>query len=309
MQKQVTLLSSLVAAIAALLTLLTETRDFFSSFEHASEVFSCSSLWDYVSYKAMYIAAKEPNVYNSPHVAPACRDLSSSPYALGSEMAERFGPRAAPLIVQISALTRNDGERDYAPRISENMRRPLLITTLLALSLLAACGGGASGGTTGGGNPPQTPGFSVGVEPMNLSVVIGSSNSVTVSVNGENGFSSEVTVQITGMPAGVSASPLSLSLAPGTPQAVTFSAVASAATFSGPVTFTGTSGWGTHTSQITLSVSGDTLTANTPPSRTRYVRTDATTEYFTSLNSHWIVYNPNASQFYVSDPQSNHVFG
>jgi hypothetical protein len=41
--------------------------------------------------------------------------------------------------------------------------------------------------------------------------------------------------------------------------------------------------------------------------RTKYVRTDATTEYFQWINSHWIIYNPVTNYFYVTDPSSNHV--
>lgn len=41
--------------------------------------------------------------------------------------------------------------------------------------------------------------------------------------------------------------------------------------------------------------------------RTRYIRTDATTEYFQLLNDHWILYNPITDYFYVADPSSNHV--
>ncbi len=44
-------------------------------------------------------------------------------------------------------------------------------------------------------------------------------------------------------------------------------------------------------------------------SRTKYVRTDATTEYFTyGINLHWVIYNPRVNCFFVSDPSSNHVF-
>jgi hypothetical protein len=41
--------------------------------------------------------------------------------------------------------------------------------------------------------------------------------------------------------------------------------------------------------------------------RTKYVRTDATTEYFRWINAHWIVYNPPTNHFFVTDPLSNHV--
>lgn len=58
---------------------------------------------------------------------------------------------------------------------------------------------------------------------------------------------------------------------------------------------------------MAISVATDTVSANTPPSRTRYARTDATTEYIYALPSNWMIYNPNTSQFFVSDPQSNHI--
>src|SRR3954462_9193143 len=42
--------------------------------------------------------------------------------------------------------------------------------------------------------------------------------------------------------------------------------------------------------------------------RMKYVRTDATTEYFQFDNPHWIIYNPITKYFYVTDPWSNHLF-
>src|SRR5581483_10463216 len=41
--------------------------------------------------------------------------------------------------------------------------------------------------------------------------------------------------------------------------------------------------------------------------RTKYVRTDATTEFYQWINLHWIIYNPITNYFYVADPDSNHV--
>jgi hypothetical protein len=42
--------------------------------------------------------------------------------------------------------------------------------------------------------------------------------------------------------------------------------------------------------------------------RTKYVRTDASVEYYQWINAHWIIYNPITNFFYVTDPGSNHVF-
>lgn len=41
--------------------------------------------------------------------------------------------------------------------------------------------------------------------------------------------------------------------------------------------------------------------------RTKYVRTDATTEYFGWINSHWALYHAATGHFFVTDPSSNHV--
>jgi hypothetical protein len=41
--------------------------------------------------------------------------------------------------------------------------------------------------------------------------------------------------------------------------------------------------------------------------RTKYVRTDATTEYYQWINSHWILYSPITNYFYAADPGSNRV--
>ena len=42
-------------------------------------------------------------------------------------------------------------------------------------------------------------------------------------------------------------------------------------------------------------------------SRTKYVRTDAVTEYFGFINQQWSVYSPLTNRLFVSDPTGNHV--
>ena len=166
---------------------------------------------------------------------------------------------------------------------------------------MSACGGGGSSTP-----PPAGSQFTLVASPASLTVVIGSSNSVTLSATAY-GLPLNVDVQIAGMPAGVSVSPSSLTLSAGAAQVVTFFAAATAATSTGTLTFTGTAGSATSTAQVAVAVSNDTINANTPPTRTRYVRTDATTEYPFSGDPQWIMYNPNTSQFFVSDPQSNRI--
>ena len=180
-----------------------------------------------------------------------------------------------------------------------------LSRTLLALAVLvymSACGGGSGGGSqiTIGGQPD----FSLGLNPTSLSVSAGSSALVSLSASAVNGFSSQVSVQLTGVPAGVTFSPTSITLTSGTPQQVTFTAAASSASSNATVTFTGASGSLSHNTSLSLTVSGN---SNGAPVRTRYLRTDATTEYFGFVNQHWMLYHATTGRYFVSDPSSNQI--
>jgi hypothetical protein len=145
------------------------------------------------------------------------------------------------------------------------------------------------------------------VSPTSQMINGGSSASVSLSATAINGFSSQVSVQVSDLPTGVSVSPASITLTPGTPQQINFSAAANVTTTSQTVTFTGVSGTLTHAAKLSLSVSGNTGSGPFTAGRTKYVRTDATTEYFQWVNSHWVIYNPVTNYFYVADPNSNHV--
>ncbi|HLY60247.1 MAG TPA: hypothetical protein VKV95_05730 [Terriglobia bacterium] len=135
----------------------------------------------------------------------------------------------------------------------------------------------------------------------------GSSASASVLVTALNGFASQVSIQTSGPTTGITISPSVATLAPGTPQQLTLSASSSIVISNAIVSITGTSGSLTHTAQLTLSVT-PIVTSNVPPFRMRYVRTDATTSYSQWLNSSWIIYNPPTSRFFVTDPDSNHIF-
>lgn len=95
-----------------------------------------------------------------------------------------------------------------------------------------------------------------------------------------------------------------MTLTPGTPQQLTLSALATAPTANATVTFTGTSGSLTHNATLGLTVNG---TSNGVPVRTRYVRTDATTEYYLWVNQHWILYHAATGRYFVTDPSSNEI--
>jgi hypothetical protein len=174
---------------------------------------------------------------------------------------------------------------------------------LLLSAALIGCGGGSGDGSQN--QTAQTPDFSLAVSPTSQTVATGKQATVSLSATPAGGFSSQVTVQVTGLPAGVSVSPTKFDLVPGTPQQVTFSAAANAAAATQQVVFTGISGSLNHAAQLSLTVNGLSAPAS---GRTRYIRSDATTEYFSEINSHWIIFNPPTSRFFVTDPDSNHVF-
>ena len=69
-----------------------------------------------------------------------------------------------------------------------------------------------------------------------------------------NGFASPVAIGIAGLPAGVTASPASPTLTPGTAQSVTLAASTTAATGAATVTFTGSAGALSHTATLALTV-------------------------------------------------------
>lgn len=137
---------------------------------------------------------------------------------------------------------------------------------ILAALALVSCGGGGGGG--GGSLPP--PDFTLTIQPASVSVAAGSSTSSTVGVTGTNGFASQVSITISGVPAGVTASPATFSLSSGGQQAVKFTAAATAAAASVNLTVNATSGTLSHAGQIALVVSAPpdfTLTMQ-PPSVT-----------------------------------------
>jgi hypothetical protein len=103
--------------------------------------------------------------------------------------------------------------------------------------------------------PPPSPDFSLAVTPTSLSVTVsGAGQPVQLAATALNGFTGTVSVAFSGLPAGVTANPASLSLTPGTPQTVTLTAGNSAQPGSASVVFTGTSGSLSHAATLALTV-------------------------------------------------------
>ncbi len=97
--------------------------------------------------------------------------------------------------------------------------------------------------------------FSLTVRPMSLNLTAGAAGQVVaVTANALNGFTASVNVALSGLPAGVTANPSTLTLTPGTAQNVTLTAASTAAAGTVTVTFTGTSASLSHSATLQLTV-------------------------------------------------------
>jgi hypothetical protein len=110
-----------------------------------------------------------------------------------------------------------------------------------------------------------TPDFSLAVQPGLVAVTQGQqSRPVTISTAEINGFSGDVAVSISGLPAGVTASPSSFSIAAGSSQSVVFNAPINTKPGSATVQFTGTGGAITHSATATMQTLADAVFSITP---------------------------------------------
>jgi phospholipase C len=131
-----------------------------------------------------------------------------------------------------------------------NWKQILNCVSLLAVMLsVQGCGGGGSGQTS-------SPDFKLGLSSGSVSVTPGStSHPVTLSATGLNGFQDSVSVAVSGLPNGVTVSPVSpFNISAGGNQAITFTVSSSAAPGSATITFQGTSGSLAHSASLTLQI-------------------------------------------------------
>ena len=175
--------------------------------------------------------------------------------------------------------------------------------TLLLIIFQVGCGGGGSSTP-----PPPNPGFSVGVQPSSVTLPVGGTVQVEVSVTGTGGFSGTVSVSGSGLPTGVSESPVTFSLTPGQNQSVSLSASSGVAAQSVTLTWTGTAGSLTHSAAANVNV--ETAPTVSSPTRTTFIRNDSTPienddGYIFDL--HTARYDTVTKNFFVSNTLLNRV--
>ena len=131
----------------------------------------------------------------------------------------------------------------------------LALLSLASFAFLAGCGATFKNSTTAPGPTPPAADFSLTVTPSTLTLTGGAAaQTFSVMATGTNGFAASVAITISGLPAGVTASPATLSLTPGTPQSITLAANGSVNASTASVTVTGSSGATTHTAAVALTV-------------------------------------------------------
>ena len=113
-----------------------------------------------------------------------------------------------------------------------------------------------TGGCSGGMANKSTPDFSLSVNLASLSLAAGgSAKPVTLTATSLNGFDGAIDLTVSGLSAGVTASPSTPILTPGTPQQVSLTASATATASTSAVQFTARSGTLSHTASVTVIVS------------------------------------------------------
>jgi len=176
-------------------------------------------------------------------------------------------------------------------------RNSLILAIVCAALLLCGCGGGG-----GSGSPPQgpAPDFSVSVTPAGVSVAQGGSGDVQITITALNGFSGLVSVNITGMPSGVTTSPASPLTLTSSQEQVSIQVSYGVGITNYTLTFQASSGSLSHSAQATLQVTAASFTA--PSARTDWVyfgaKVDAGADNEPPIQ--YMIYDPARSQIFVS---------
>lgn len=130
--------------------------------------------------------------------------------------------------------------------------RIVWLYVLLVSFAFAGCGGGSAITQP----PPPVPDFSLSLSANSISVSQGGASSgVNVSINPINGFTANVQVALSGLPAGVTSNPASpFDVAAGASVSVVFGAASTAATGNFTISAQGSSGALTHSQMLSLMV-------------------------------------------------------
>lgn len=183
--------------------------------------------------------------------------------------------------------------------------RVVWLVLLLFVSACAGCGGGSSFTQP----PPPVPDFSLSLSASSISVSQGATSSaVNVSISPSNGFTGNVQVTLSGLPAGVTSNPASpFTIAAGASASVVFGASSTTTTGNFTISAQGNSGSVSHSQTLAL-----TVQAGVAPilPRSAYARTDSVATADSPLGEphhRHIAYDPANKQVFVANRAMNRV--
>ena len=145
-------------------------------------------------------------------------------------------------------------------------------------------------------------------QPTAITIPAGSSSQTLLTVSLAPNSTGNVPIAISGVPAGVTVSPSSLNVsAPGGSTPISFQAASTGAK-GGTVTFTGIYGSVTQTASVAITIGPAQIDTAVPiKSRSKYVRSDSTSEYSSYPPPNWSVYDSSNNRFFASDAGTNHI--
>ena len=151
---------------------------------------------------------------------------------------------------------------------------------------------GSSGALKHSANLPLTVAaaqdFSIGLSPTTITAAVGTStSSFTVLVTGQSGFSGTVTVDVAGLPSGVTTSPTCpFTVAPGSSQTVTLSIPAAAQPGDYTLAVSSTSGTLTHAANLALTITnGQDFSISLSPTTVTAIAGTSNASFTVSLTS------------------------
>lgn len=124
---------------------------------------------------------------------------------------------------------------------------------------IAGCGGGSGTGNSIQPPPPVSPGFTLAVSNVNLSVSQGTSQTLQITVTAQGSFAGSVTVTLDGLPAGVTFSPSVITASASSPATITFSASPAAVISQQNINIWGQSGTLVASASMKLTVQGSAV--------------------------------------------------
>src|SRR5579872_5704344 len=92
------------------------------------------------------------------------------------------------------------------------LRSVAIPLVLCCVFLPIGCGGGGGSQQAPPPPPPPTPDFTLSANPASVSIPAGGTATTSLSAAAVNGFSSQITVQISGLPSGVSVLPSNITV-------------------------------------------------------------------------------------------------